>query len=382
MATRGSIPEIMKRAGIEMLDPDVGIPLVRQELAKGRTGEIVVGGKLGILVEPKDTDGGANPKTAVASARKAPLAWTFKALRSDPYEGIVLSATLDPKHPYLNDHRIDGVAVMPGVMGLELFAEAVAAIDASATVVEIDNATFAAPLKCYRDQPREALVTVQLLLDNNERVARCTLHSVQAIKGSDQPAEPKLHFSATLRLGTTLPKGESQGAAVIQAQGPTVSRADLYKAYFHGPAFQVLATTAQSEDSSRLYGMLQRPMPPMMKANDKADQTQPAWLTAPRLLELCFQTAGIIEIGSTRKLGLPSRIDRVRLFEGADEARAVHARVEAKGLASEALSFEAVVTDQEGRMLMQVSGYHTSALPAPLDELTWKPLNAAVKGLK
>lgn len=409
MATRGSIPEIMKRAGIEMLDPRVGVPLVREELAKGRTGEIVVGGKLGILVEPKDTTGGANPGAAVGqpisvlqeqgkaggkaegkTVRKSqkqgqkpdqvdPVFWPFSAVRADPYEGVVLSTTLDPKHPYLNDHRIDGVAVMPGVMGLELFAQAAQALLPGSHVTALCDATFAAPLKCYRDEPREALVTVRLLREQGRDIAVCELHSVQQIKGATQQPEPKLHFSAVLHLATKPAAGSQLGKVQLQTKGPKVSREDLYKAYFHGPAFQVLAGTLLTKDNAQIAGIMQQKMPDLVTPGVVA--TGDGWLTAPRLLELCFQTAGIIEIGKSRKLGLPSHIEKVQVFEGANELGAKHARVKAQ-TKGDSMVFEAAVSDEAGRVLMQVNGYHTSALPTPMEEATWKPLNAAIKGLK
>ena len=62
MATRGSIPNIMEAAGIEMLAPEVGIPTVRRELTAGATAdEIVVGGRLGMLTEELDPTGGLDP---------------------------------------------------------------------------------------------------------------------------------------------------------------------------------------------------------------------------------------------------------------------------------------------------------------------------------
>ena len=52
MATRGSIPKMMELAGIDMLPPEAGIPLIRRELTTGGTrGEIVVGQRLGVHAE-------------------------------------------------------------------------------------------------------------------------------------------------------------------------------------------------------------------------------------------------------------------------------------------------------------------------------------------
>ena len=41
------------------------------------------------------------------------------------YSPITIETTLDPKiQPFLHDHQIDGTPVLPGVMGIEAFAEA------------------------------------------------------------------------------------------------------------------------------------------------------------------------------------------------------------------------------------------------------------------
>ena len=51
MASRGSIPKMMALAGIDMLPPTIGIPVVRHEItAGGAGGEIVVAGALGAFV--------------------------------------------------------------------------------------------------------------------------------------------------------------------------------------------------------------------------------------------------------------------------------------------------------------------------------------------
>ena len=59
MAARGSIPKMMELAGIDMLPPEAGIPLIRRELTMGGTrGEVVIGQRLGILVNEWDSTGG------------------------------------------------------------------------------------------------------------------------------------------------------------------------------------------------------------------------------------------------------------------------------------------------------------------------------------
>ena len=70
MATRGSIPKMMELAGIDMLPPEAGIPLIRRELTSGGTrGEVVVGQRLGILLNEWDVTGGLDTE-AFAAAEK------------------------------------------------------------------------------------------------------------------------------------------------------------------------------------------------------------------------------------------------------------------------------------------------------------------------
>jgi len=42
MATRGSVPKLLERAGIDLLAPEVGLPIVRRELTEGSGGEFVI----------------------------------------------------------------------------------------------------------------------------------------------------------------------------------------------------------------------------------------------------------------------------------------------------------------------------------------------------
>ena len=71
MATRGSIPKMMELAGIDMLPPEAGVPLIRRELTSGGTrGEIVIGQRLGILLNEWDSTGGLDTDALAAAAEK------------------------------------------------------------------------------------------------------------------------------------------------------------------------------------------------------------------------------------------------------------------------------------------------------------------------
>ena len=120
MASRGSIPKMMALAGIDMLPPAIGIPVVRREItAGGNGGEIVVAGALGAMLDMPASP--LEPPPA-AGAGAGPMVGRVGAAADD---GVVILTDLDPTdQPFLDDHRIDGTPVLPGVMGIEAFAEA------------------------------------------------------------------------------------------------------------------------------------------------------------------------------------------------------------------------------------------------------------------
>jgi hypothetical protein len=95
---------------------------------------------------------------------------------------------------------------------------------------------------------------------------------------------------------------------------------------------------------------------------------------APRLIELCFQTAGLWEMGVQGRMGLPQHIDRVSLLREPELAEgplyAVVVPHPDRG------SFDAEVVDSKGNRYLQLSAYRTVALPGGIDAESLKTLQA------
>ena len=360
MATRGSIPEIMKRAGIDMLSPAEGLPVIRHALQAGFSGEAVVGHKLGILIEPFDKDGGIDPDgSLVARARQRALPLPFDKVSFDLHQGMTAEIRLDPKvEPFLHDHAIDGIPVLPGVMGLETFAEAAWLLAPLHRVAALENVRFLAPMKYYRHEPRSVIVRARPLLGADGRVrVHTTLSSVQVVVGREP--EEKLHFAGVV----VLEQGEGQGArTTVDGAGPVggIGHDDIYRVYFHGPAYRVLEMVNRLS-TGQVVGTMRTPLP--------ADTTNPnsTSMVGPRMVELCFQTAGVWEIGQTGQMGLPSVVDRVTVFDPAPNGKLVVAELQPHSSA-DALSFDARVRDGEGKVYLTVEGYRTSRIPGGLPD--------------
>jgi NAD(P)-dependent dehydrogenase (short-subunit alcohol dehydrogenase family) len=363
MAARGSIPEIMKRAGIDMLDPAEGLPVIRNALRCGYSGEAVVGRRLGILLEPVDPDGGLDSEGGLAARGKAKsLPLPFTHISHNLHDGLVAEVKLDPRvEPFLHDHAIDGTPVLPGVMGIETFAEAAWLLVPSHHVVGLEDLRFLAPMKYYRNEARPFIVRARAVpapgpgqgADGRVRVY-ATLSSVQNIVGREP--EEKLHFSGVVLLAPS--PLEPCHVQAFDRTEPEIGREAIYRVYFHGPAYRVL-DRVEAAGKNQVIGIMTGDLP-----LDTTDASHTS-LVGPRLIELCFQTAGVWEIGHSGQLGLPAGVDRVIVRDPAAGGGPLVAEVTAS---ADGLVFGARVRDGEGRVHVEIEGYRTSRMPNTLPE--------------
>jgi hypothetical protein len=283
--------------------------------------------------------------------------------------GLKIETTLDPAiQPFLHDHQIDGTPVLPGVMGIEAFGEAALCLLPDWHVEAIEDVNFLAPFKFYRKKPRTVTVEAAIHPERDTLLADCHLIGQRSLPNQAEP-QVTTHFTARVRLTKQTPK-----AVTVPALGLTDSRiieaADIYRLYFHGPAYQVVERAWW--DGHRIVGLLAKGLP----ANHLPSELPT--LMAPRLIELCFQTAGIWEMGTQRRMGLPQHIDRVSSLlpsppDSADTR--LYAVVTSDPGRS---TFDAEVVDTKGNCYLQLSGYRTVAIPNAVNAERLKALQAAM----
>ncbi|MBN1335478.1 MAG: SDR family oxidoreductase, partial [Deltaproteobacteria bacterium] len=359
MATRGSIPTIMKAAGIDMLQPEVGVPTVRRELVRGDAGgEVVVGGALGALMTERDTTGGLDPGALAAWLERHGLPrlmiGTIRAARL--YGGIEVETRLDPtEQPFLFDHKVEkDVPWLPGVMGIESFAEAARLFAPHLHVVSIRDVHFESPFKFHRNRPRTLLLDITpALVPGNGIVARAVLRSVTQAR-ADLPPREQVHFSAEVHLDHEAPPVPHVDFTRPNGKhGRAVGKNYVYEHFFHGPSYQVLDKAWVRGD--RVIGaMSQADVPHTAPADTPL-------ATAPLALELCFQAASLWQIRSGRPMGLPRGVEKVVIHPPNGATGPVHAVVTARDGGS---AFDGLVVDPEGRVLVEVEGYRTVEVPS------------------
>ncbi len=368
MATRGSIPKIMELAGIDMLAPAAGIPVIRRELTGGGThGEVVIAERLGVLVKELDPTGGldfaANSRASVDGAISGRIASITL------HEGFSTEITLDPSvQPFLHDHKIDGTPVLPGVMGIEAFAEAAAAVLPEWRVKAIEDVTFLAPFKFYRNEPRSLRVQTRIHPDHDDLVADCCLIGIRTLPNQTE-AQVTIHFTARVRMTTMPPQSEASSSAIL-LKGRHIKPADVYRVFFHGPAYQVIEKAWRQ--GNEIVGQFAASLP-----SDHHPAELPT-LMSPRLIELCFQTAGVWELGTAGRMGLPHRIREIRKMRNTDSVEGtLYAVVTPDPLSR---TFDAEIRDSKGICYLQVAGYETVELPGAVDSFRLKALQAVFSG--
>jgi len=363
MATRGSIPEMMARAGIDMLPPEAGVPFIRRELTAGGTrGEVVVARGLGIMLNEWDATGGVDTTAAPAGG---PMLGKIAGMHL--YGGLTIETTLDPAiQPFLRDHQIEGKPVLPGVMGIEGFAEAALCMLPGWHVEAIEDVNFLAPFKFYRGEPRTVTVEAVFRPSGDAVVAECRLNGSRLLPNQSEP-QVTTHFTARVRLTRGQPEARPV-PPMSEPEGSVVEAADIYRVFFHGPAYQVLERAWLN--GYRTVGQFFKGLP------DNHYPPELPLAMAPRLIELCFQAAALREVAEQGRIGLPLHVAEVCLWRSPDLAEGpLYAVVTPDPHAD---SFDADVVDAAGNRYVHLRGYKMVAHPdavdiAPLRALTAVP---------
>ncbi len=352
MATRGSIPKMMEAAGIDMLSPESGIPVVRREIASaGGPSEVVIAGALGAMLTERDPTGGLDAD-GLSAAVHGPM--IGRVIGMSQADGLVVETELDPaRQPFLFDHQIDGTPVLPGVMGVEAFAELARLLFPGHAIDAIEDVQFLAPFKFYRAQPRTVRLQARFDRDREAIVADCALFGSRVLPGQDEPQVTE-HFTARVRLSPVAERA-SETAAIPASSGSMAGASDIYRIYFHGPAYQVIGN-AWIDGGQVVTGRMAGALPP------NHEPIELPLAAAPRHVEACFQTAGLHELATAGTLGLPLAVSRIRTL-ATPPAEGCHILVRPRPDGG----YDADVVDDAGNVCVQLERYRTVALPGGPD---------------
>jgi hypothetical protein len=278
----------------------------------------------------------------------------------------VVETELDPaQQPFLFDHQIEGTPVLPGVMGVEGFVELAALPLPGLAVRAIEDVQFLAPFKFYRGQPRTVRLEARFRRDAGDVIADCRLLGTRTLPG--QEPQVTTHFTAHVRLAPAAGTAR-ETAAIPAAAGSRAGAGEIYRIYFHGPAYQVIES-AWIDDGEAVLGQMSRGLPP---------NHEPAalpLLAAPRHVEACFQTAGLHQLATAGTLGLPLAVTRIQAL-AQPPADGCHALVRPRADGG----YDADIVDAEGQVCVRLERYLTVALPGGPDPAALAALRAGMNG--
>ena len=305
-----------------------------------------------------DPQGGLDPAAASKTVEGAgPMVDGITAALL--YGGLQAKTLLDPAvQPFLYDHQIEGTPVLPGVMGIEAFAEAATSMLPGWNVASIEDIDFLAPFKFYRKEARTVTTEAVWHREAEALVALCRLQGTRTLANQTEP-QVTTHFTGRVKL--TKDEVSLGTTERVNLPGDAVVKSDsIYQIYFHGPAYRVLERAWR--DGKKIVGQFAMDLP----ANHAPAER--SLLMAPRLIELCFQTAGLCEIATDGRMGLPLHVNRVAAVMPPPNVSLYAVVTPHDG------TFDAEVIDATGKRYVVLSGYRTVTLPREIDKQLFKAL--------
>jgi len=232
-------------------------------------------------------------------------------------------------------------------------------------VEAIEDVNFLAPFKFYRNEPRTLNVETVIHPQGDILLTECRLTGCRVLPNQVEP-QVTTHFTGRVRL-TKQPARIASARAAGTPRGTVIEAAAIYRAYFHGPAYQVVEKAWW--DGNHVIGRMAQNLP-----GNHCPPELPT-LVAPRLIELCFQTAGLWEMGLQGRMGLPQHIDRVRILRSPDQVDGTLLAVVTRNSAG---GFDAEVLDTAGNCYVDVRDYRTVAVPNAVGAEALQALQAAM----
>jgi hypothetical protein len=266
---------------------------------------------------------------------------------------------------FLRDHRVGPRAILSTVMSLEAMGEAALALRPGSVVSSVDELTKRRPLFVGDGEPETIEIEV---VPETADVLRCRVVS-------DPDGARVHHDEALLTLAERLPGGRV-GTSPTGATGPSVAQALIYQLFFHGPSFQIVGSAQLGEDC--LTATLAPDLPPL------SDARRPS-AVSPRLIELCLQGAGLLELETTSRMMIPRSLDQVvRYSDVADDygvpLRAIVRRRAGSEGEQESMVFDAALLDDADQMHLEVRGYRTAPFDQPVDDAAVAAIVTALRG--
>ncbi|PIU20812.1 MAG: hypothetical protein COT18_00270 [Elusimicrobia bacterium CG08_land_8_20_14_0_20_59_10] len=300
MGARPGVEAFLKSQEMEFLYPGEGMQALVDELAYGKVPEIILSGSLGkmdwdkqLLYEPDFSTSGSS-------------GFHFAPKIEDLLRGESLSASKEfslEQDPYLADHSINGTPYVPGVMGLETFAEAAALLGGKPPRA-LNDVRFSVPIKLLHKKAAEIKITARAGSAGCEMRLESDFISPKGM----HLGQTRTHFRATASSEAESSWTENMRPVLPKTRKYKTDARTIYKTYFHGPSFQVLDGIL-ALDKTSVLAVFKRPQAPLWKHG------HPKLVFHPLVLEGLFQACGWRDIHFDRAIALPDAVGAAIVYD-------------------------------------------------------------------
>ncbi|MCK5773780.1 MAG: SDR family NAD(P)-dependent oxidoreductase, partial [Thermoplasmata archaeon] len=356
MASRGSVKTILEIGGITFIPVEDGVRYGVDEILYGDEREVYYSGSLGPMDSEKlmRWEEGVHKAPSIQEKGYAPLLDSM----IEEGDGFALyERRLDGvRERFLPDHSIMGTMVMPGVMGMEVFAEAASRLLPDKEFLGLESVSFRKPVnikgsttfrvsaKIEGEKKGVTRISLDLVSDDPRKEGKKIEHYVgTALMGSREGVKHRIE-GHPLRPGS------------VQAR---ILRDEIYKHMFHGDRFRVLSGIDVLKEGE-LLGTYNRVPDDLF--DPSTSFTPGDLISVPMQSEAGFQAAGAYVMDRFHMMALPTKVERltVHRWMRSDELASVWVRFIEN--VDNTYTFDFDILDVDGNVTVSVGGYELKAL--------------------
>ena len=234
MSTRESVRKYLEGCGVEFLSPEEGMQAMLDEIVYGKCPEVIFSAALGSI----DTDHqlSYNPGFRGNSSMDLPLLPYIQQFNRG-HDLIALKTYSVPTDPYLEDHVVGKNPYIPGIMGLEGFAEAVCKMRGQRPD-NLRDIHFRYPIKIFPQRPEAEVITKAV--ESPDGILRMSVQTESnGINGRKHDAVS--HFTGAYSSDSVNSRWIAQEKPQIPSDSQyKADRTEIYDSFFQGPRMRVL----------------------------------------------------------------------------------------------------------------------------------------------
>lgn len=279
---------------------------------------------------------------------------------AEPLSAVALEVQVDARsHAYLRDHSIASVPVVPFVLAIEWFLRAARAYHPNKVVTALRKLRVQRGIKLPHFDRGERLLIRYQAQPASPGSAPGVTGKLELLGAGNVP-----YYSALCDLADARP--EAPLAPALPADLKPLPGYQIYDGYalFHGPKFQVLKELigySQAGAAATLVGLSACGWPSERWQSDAA-----AMDGAAQLSGLCMK----LLLGSA---ALPMAIEQVTVYRDGPLPGLLRAAAYVRSLSASKLVCDVILSDAEGRVLIEGRGIENIVRPAPAADAAASP---------